>query len=317
MNSIMDQITLGQSGLRASRMGLGGGGHSQLGKRTGRPEHESVEIVRRALMLGINFIDTAEVYGTEEIVGQGIRGTPRDQVIVSTKKSMWGDRPTTPAGLRAGIEQSLRRLGTDYVDIYHLHGLKLHQYDHALSTLVPEMCKLKAEGKLRAIGVTEAFDSDRGHAMLQRAMTDDCWDIIMVGFNILNQSARDRVLRAAREKNIGVLGMFAVRAALSQPAKLKQTIQELLDSGQLDRSLVDDPNDPLGFLKREGVAPTVTEAAYRFARDEPGMHVVLSGTGNLAHLEENVASIQQPPLPAAIRQRLIRMFDGIDNVSGQ
>jgi aryl-alcohol dehydrogenase-like predicted oxidoreductase len=139
----------------------------------------------------------------------------------------------------------------------------------------------------------------------------------MVGFNILNQSARDTVLAPAIEKNVGVLGMFVVRAALSQPQKLRETIGQLIGNGELDGSLVDDVDDPLGFLLRDGVASSVTDAGYRFCRDEPGMHVVLSGTGNVAHLEENFASMQRPPLPAKVRAKLVRMFQGIDSVSGQ
>jgi aryl-alcohol dehydrogenase-like predicted oxidoreductase len=297
-------------------MGLGGGGHSRLGKSTGRSEHESVALVQRALDQGINFIDTAEGYGTEAIVGEGIRGRDRSRLVLSTKKSLSRERLLTAAELRAGLEQSLRNLGTDYVDIYHLHGLKIDQYDHAMRELVPQMQVLTQHGKIRAVGVTEAFNSDRGHAMFERAMNDDCWDVIMVGFNLLNQSARQRVFETAQRKNIGVLCMFAVRSALSQPQRLREVIRELHDAGRFRDGAVD-LDDPLGFLTRDGVAASVVEAAYRFCRDEPGVHVVLSGTGEVAHLQQNIDAMAQPALPPATRQRLVRMFDGIDGVSGQ
>jgi aryl-alcohol dehydrogenase-like predicted oxidoreductase len=285
---------------------------------TGRSADESQAIVQRAIDAGINFIDTAESYGTEEIVGRAVRGRARGQIVISTKKSTWSqDRPITPADLRNGLEQSLRRLGTDYVDIYHLHGLKLADHDRAVHVLVPEMLKLKDEGKIRAVGVTEAFNAGRGHEMLRRAVGDGCWDVIMVGFSILNQSARDRVLAAAIENDIGVLCMFAVRAALSQPDKLVQTVGELLRDGKLDRAHIEDDGHPLGFLVRDGAAASIIDAAYRFCRDEPGIHVVLSGTGSIEHLEANVASMHGPSLPRNTRERLVRMFDGIDTLSGQ
>ena len=164
--------------------------------------------------------------------------------------------------------------------------------------------------------MTEAFNGDRGHEMLRRTTRDDCWDVIMVGFNILNQSARDRVLAAAQKKNIGVLCMFAVRAALSRPEKLRQTVRELIAGGKLGGVSID-ADDPLGFVVRDGGAASVVEAAYRFCRDEPGMHVILSGTGNIAHLDENIAAMQLPPLPPSVRDRLVQMFRGIDCVSGQ
>jgi len=76
-----------------------------------------------------------------------------------------------------------------------------------------------------------------------------------------------------------------------------------------------DPQRPLDFV--EQVAESLPDAAYRFCRAEPGIHVVLSGTGKRAHLEQNVASILRPPLPDSIRTRLIDLFGQIDTVSGQ
>ncbi len=312
----MDYTTLGRTGFRVSRIGLGGGGKSRLGRLSGRSESESIAVVRRALELGVNFIDTAEAYRTEEIIGKALRGHRRTGLVISSKKSMRQNHPVTPGELRAGLEESLRRLGTDYLDVYHLHGLAIDQYDHALSVLVPELLKLKDEGKIRAIGVTEVFDLDRGHRMFQRARRDDCWEVVMVGFNMLNQSARERVIDVAIKKDLGVLCMFAVRAAMSKPAKLREIVGELLDSGQLKGDEID-ASDPFGFVLEESRAPSLMDAAYRFCRDEPGMHVILTGTGNVAHLEENIASFERPPLPAHVRERLVRMFAGIDTVSGQ
>jgi L-galactose dehydrogenase len=164
------------------------------------------------------------------------------------------------------------------------------------------------------VGITEAFSVDPGHHMLARAIGDPYWDVVMVGFNILNQSARDRVLAEAHRRAIGVLNMFAVRDAFSQPDKLRQTIAELARQGLVDADTLD-ARDPLGFVRP--AADSLPDAAYRFCRAEPGIHVVLSGTGNLQHLEQNVASILRPPLPDPIRQRLIDLFARVDTVSGQ
>jgi aryl-alcohol dehydrogenase-like predicted oxidoreductase len=110
--------------------------------------------------------------------------------------------------------------------------------------------------------------------------------------------------------------MFAVRDALSQPAKLQQTFAELVQRGAVKPDEVD-LNEPLAFLTRDGAAHSLPDTAYRFCRQEPGLHVVLSGTGNVHHLEENVASIMRPPLPLEHRQQLMQMFAGVDTVSGQ
>ena len=136
----MDYVRLGRTELKASVMGLGCGGHSRLGQATGKTEAESAAIVRQALDLGINFIDTAEAYGTEPIVGRALQNVPRHSYILSTKKSLrQDDRWVTGAELKAGLERSLKQLQTDHVDIYHLHGLQPDQYDYACSEWVPAL----------------------------------------------------------------------------------------------------------------------------------------------------------------------------------
>jgi aryl-alcohol dehydrogenase-like predicted oxidoreductase len=311
----MDYVNLGATGLRVSVLGLGGGGHSRLGQRTGAAEADSVALVRRALALGVTFVDTAEAYGTEAIVGAALRDVRRSDVVLSTKKSMSAEgRPITAAELARGLDASLERLGTDYVDIYHLHSVRADQYDYAVAELVPELLRLRDAGKLRFLGITESFVSDPGHTMLARAVHDDYWDVVMVGFNMLNQSARDRVLAETRRRGTGVLCMFAVRAALSRPEKLRETIAELVRQGLIDPEQVN-LQDPLDFVAQE--AESLPDAAYRFCRAEPGIHVVLSGTGNIGHLEQNTGSILRPPLPENLRARLIELFARVDTVSGQ
>jgi L-galactose dehydrogenase len=311
----MVYVTLGKTGMHTSVFGLGGGGHSRLGQRTGATEADSVRLVRRAFTLGVTFVDTAEAYGTEAIIGQALRDVGRQDVVLSTKKSVRAQgRFITGAELASGLEASLRRLETDYVDIYHLHGVQADQYDHAVTELVPAMHKLREAGKIRFLGITEQFGADTSHQMLSRAVRDDCWDVMMVGFNILNQSARDRVFTETTRRGTGVLCMFAVRDALSRPEKLRETVSELVRQGLIEPDAVDLQN-PLAFVDQ--VAESLTDAAYRFCRAEPGIHVVLSGTGNMQHLEENVASILRPPLPEEVRAHLVELFERVDSVSGQ
>ena len=310
----MDYTTLGRTGLRVSVMGMGGGGPSQLGKRTGKSEADSVALLHYALDAGVNFIDTAEAYGTEEIVGKAIGGRPRAGIVISTKKSV--NDTTTPAEIIAGVEASLRRLNTDYIDIYNLHGVRPEHYQYLYETVVPTFQDLQQAGKIRFIGITELFNNDLQHAMLQQALHHDVWDVLMVGFNILNQTAREQIFAQSMAKNIGVQIMFAVRRALSDPERLRVELQTLIDKGEIDPSAVDLAN-PLSFVLGDGGATSLTDAAYRFCRDEPGTHVILSGTGNLAHLQENIASLKRPPLPAATTAKLRQIFARATSVSGQ
>ena len=311
----MEFSTLGRTGLKVSVAGLGCGGSSRLGLRDKKSEKECIALVRRALELGVNFLDTAEVYGTEGIVGKAVSAVPRDRIVLSTKKTFPLAGSRDPARqLRKSLEQSLRRLGTDYVDIYHLHGVEPKHYPHA-SELLPPLVKLREEGKVRFLGVTEAFVEDPTHRMLQQALEDGYWDVVMVGFNLLNQLARALVFPKTRERNIGVLNMFAVRRALSRPERLREVWAELVRKGLVDPSACN-PKDPLDFLLKEGTASTTVDGAYRYCRYEPGVHVVLSGTGSVEHLEANIASILKPPLPAVVLARLEEMFAGVDCITG-
>ena len=311
----MHYTTLGRTGLRVSVMGFGSGGPSRAGLKTGKSEAEQVAIIRQAIDAGVNFIDTAEAYETEGVVGQAISGLDRSSVIISTKKRTWGGS-LTPQQLEEGLHDSLKRLQTDDIDIYHLHAVQPDSYETLTETLVPTLQKLRDRGKIRFLGVTEQGNNDAGHAMLQRALQDDVWDVMMVMFNILNQSARERVFARAQEKNIGILDMFAVRRALSRPERLREVIQDLIAKGQVNPNEIDQ-SDSLGFVMRDDGAVSITDAAYRFCRDEPGVHVVLSGTGDPAHLQENLASFERPPLPNNTVQRLKHIFRNVDSVSGE
>ena len=136
----MEYTILGRSGLRVSIVGLGCGGPSRLGQASGKSEQESIAVVRQALDLGITLVDTAEMYGTETIVGKALAAVPRDQVVISTKKTPPSpDRPDPVGELRRGLEQSLRRLNTDSVDIYHLHGVRPDHYRYASEVLAPAL----------------------------------------------------------------------------------------------------------------------------------------------------------------------------------
>jgi L-galactose dehydrogenase len=106
---------------------------------------------------------------------------------------------------------------------------------------------------------------------------------------------------------MGTLCMFAVRNIFSKPDVLKKTVAELAAEGKVPAALAKEDN-PLAFLVHEGGAESVIDAAYRFARHEPGIDVVLFGTGSVAHLRANIASLLRPPLPAADVARLYDLF---------
>jgi aryl-alcohol dehydrogenase-like predicted oxidoreductase len=291
--------------------GLGCGGFSRLGIDKGL-DH-AAGIVRAAYDAGVRFFDTATVYGTQAAVGKGLQGIDRDSYVLSTKFPYQGK---SAADMEIALEESLRDLKTDHVDIYHLHGVAPEDYPRARDTFVPVMRKLQQEGKLRFLGITEVFARDTAHEMFALALPEDLFDVIMTGYNILNPSAAKRVLLSARAKNVGTLNMFAVRKALHSAEQLAIDIDRILEKGQADPALID-RNAPLGFLTQGGAATSIMDAAYRFCRHTPGVDVTLTGTGNRAHLLENLASIEKPPLPPELVEKINKLFGKVDCVSGQ
>ena len=313
----MEYTTLGKTGLKVSVVGLGCGGPSRLGMRDNADtEERAVGIVREAIDLGVNFIDTAQNYGTEGVVGKAMAGIPRDRIVISTKKTLPDSGQRSPEDeIKKGLEQSLKHLGTDYIDVYHLHGVEPKDYDFARERLMPVMRRLREQGKIRFIGVTEGFVQDPSHQMLQQSLNEDLWDVVMVGFNLLNPSARRTVFSTARDKGVGVLNMFAVRRALSQPERLKTIVADLIQKGALSPGAMN-VEDPVDFMLKESSAQTLPEVAYRFCRHEPGIDVVLTGTGNPEHLRANVQSILKPALPKPVLEKLEATFGNLDTLTG-
>jgi aryl-alcohol dehydrogenase-like predicted oxidoreductase len=312
----MQYTTLGKTGLKVSVAGLGCGGNSRIGLGAGLSEAQSVALVRAALDLGVNFIDTAAIYGTEGIVGQAVKGRRRESVVISTKSHInaFDGSSTVPAGtVVASLEASLKALDTDYIDIFHLHGLSPKVYDHAMAEVVPVLLREKKKGKFRHLAVSETAPRDPSHTMLQRAVEEPAWAVFMLAFHMMNQNARPRLLERTQANKVGTLCMFAVRNVFSRPGLLQQTVADLAAEGKLPREMAA-AGDPLGFLVHEGGAESIIDAAYRFVRHEPGIDVVLFGTSSVEHLKANVASILRPPLPPADVAKLYALFGHLTGV---
>ncbi len=328
MSDAPQHRVLGRTGLVTSVAGLGCGGHSRLGLRKGLGHDHAVSVVRAAIERGVNHIDTAESYGTEEAVGEAIGSLRRDGLIISTKKSLWTDDGEPPVDARTftmGVEGSLKRLGVESLDILHIHALAASQLAYAKAEIVPAMIRMREQGKIRFLAASEYFDKDRGHEAFVRILEDDDqpFDVMMIGFNLLNPSARDRLLARTRALGVGTQCMFAVRAALSQPQKLAEVIQDLIERDLIDPAMLDSGAEGLGFVtdvsSSEPGRPaprSLVEAGYRFCAHEPGIDVVLTGTSSVEHLEENLNSISMPPLPTKTLERLREWFGALDCISG-
>ena len=111
--------------------------------------------------------------------------------MIATKAQIHrNDEWIPPERVVASLDNSLRAMGTDYVDVFNLHGVEADEYDYALNTIAPALLKEKEKGKIRHIGLTENPIDDFTNEMLKRAMHDPVWEVFMVGFHMMHQGAR-------------------------------------------------------------------------------------------------------------------------------
>lgn len=199
----MKNAALGR--LAVSRIGLGA--MTMAGTYTsggGLDDDESVRTIHRALDLGVTHVDTAEIYGpfhSEEVVGRAIAGR-RDQVVVATKFGLVshagggpGVMDSSPANVRTALEGSLRRLGTDHVDLYYQHRV---DPGTPIEDTVGALAELVAEGKVRHIGLSEASPSTirRAHAVHPVAA-------LQTEYSLWERHPEDELLPLLRELGIG------------------------------------------------------------------------------------------------------------------
>ena len=203
----MKMVTLGKTGLVVSQIGFGG---IPITRRT---FEDAVAVVRRALDLGITFIDTANGYlDSEEKIGRAIAGR-RDGLVIASKSGS-----ATKQGILEHIDLSLRRLRTDYVDLYQLHNLSRPESWDSISGpggALEGLRAAKEQGKVRHIGVT-SHSLDMAETLLQA----DCFETVMLPFNVITHEAEEKLLPLARSKDVGFIAMKPMAGGEFDQARL-------------------------------------------------------------------------------------------------
>jgi L-galactose dehydrogenase len=311
MNDIPERTyrTLGRTGLRVSRVGLGTGGPSRLGLSGGGGDELIERLVRKAVDLGINLIDTAPGYGTESGLGKALRGV-REPVFVATKVWCYEDEDVDDSGKQpivdpghviSSVERSLQALRRETIDVLQLHGVPPSGLAAMLENLVPAMVKLREQGKIRFLGITEHPGVDHRQEMAMRACESDLFDTLMIQYGIFDQVAERCTFGLAEEHGVGIFGMCAARGAWTDAEALRRVLEQVDPGGE----------SSLEFLLRGSVV-SYADAAYRFAAAREEIPCLLVGTGNPDHLVESTVAILCESLPAAHVQMLEERFGDLD-----
>ncbi len=274
---------LGRTDLEVSVLGLGGG---PLGDPL-LPDAEADLLVRTALDLGVDLIDTAPSYGESEVrLGRILGNGLRDRVVLSTKLGYGvpGVPDWTGRCIRAGIEQALRRLATDRIDIAHLHSCPADVLERG------EVIEALHDA-VRAGSVRVAAYSGDGDG-LAWAVASRAFGSVQLSLNPWDQAGLDAALPACRLAGVGVLAKRPLANAvwaLSEPPDA----DDLREYSRRFRMLALDP---------EGLA--WPELALRFTGYQPGVDGCLIGTRRAARLADAVAAIARGPLPARTTRRI-------------
>ena len=225
----MQTRSFGKTGMQITPIGLGawamGGGQWEFGWGP-QDDQESIDTIKRALDLGINWIDTAAIYGlghSEEIVGKAIKG--RERPYIFTKCSMRWDsnreirRSLKASSIREEVEQSLRRLGVDVIDLYQIHWpMPEEELEEGWSTLVD----LKREGKVRHIGMCNA-----NVEQLQRLTRIAPVETLQPPYSLIHPDVERDILPYCRELNIGVIAYSPMASGLLTGSMTRERVQNL------------------------------------------------------------------------------------------
>ncbi|MGD9879222.1 MAG: aldo/keto reductase [Reyranella sp.] len=321
----MEMRRLGRTGLNVSVLGYGAGAVGGLFTK-GRPEDQE-RAAARAIEAGINYFDTAALYGdgeSERNLGRVLKALKAD-VVVGTKVRLRAEhRADIGKGIVQGMEDSLRRMGRDHVDLFQLHnslvatdgGDKL-AIDLALEQVVPALEKLRKAGKTRFIGFSGVGET----AALHRAIESKLFDTIQVVYNALNPSAGGPLAKGAPGQDYGRLfdkvraadmGAIVIRAlaggALSGTTERHPlAMQSVAPIGSAPSFAADVARaKELEPLVRESGSSDLTELAQRFVIAHPAVSTMLVGYSTLDQLEAAITAVNKGPLPADTVGRISR-----------
>lgn len=289
----MKRNRLGKSELYVSEIGLGC-------MSLGTEEAKAVSIIHEALEHGINFLDTADLYDAgrnEELVGKAILGR-RSDVIVATKvgnrrhpgQDGWTWDPSKSYILSA-VKKSLRRLGTDYIDLYQLHGGTI---EDPIDETIEAFDELKKEGLIRYYGIS----SIRPNVIREYASRSSIVSV-MSQYSMLDRRPEEETLPLLAEREISLIARGPLAGGI-----LTEGGESKADNSYLDYSSEELPALRRELLELAGDKRTLAQTAIRYALSDPAVGVVIPGASSIEQLRLNVSAAAASPLTADEREAI-------------
>lgn len=292
----MEQVTLGRSGLRVSRIAFG---TWQLGGEWGpTDERAAVDAIRHAADNGINLFDTAQGYGfgeSERLLARALAGHPRDQLVIATKGGL---RPTpsggvtrdaSPAWVRSGVEESLRALGTDHIDLYQVHW---PDPKTAFAETASALADLVRAGKIRHVGVSN-FDAEQ---MAEFSATLPV-ETLQPPYHLFRRDIEASILPYTAAHDIGVLVYGPLAHGLLSGTMTADTHFAPGDWRASSDLFLGEPYrrnlgvvDALRRFAELELGTTVTRLAVAWTLANPAVHVAIVGTRNPRHVDDAIAA---------------------------
>jgi L-galactose dehydrogenase len=298
----MDYRKLGKTGLEVSVLSFGA---SSLGSEFRQiDEQEGIRTVHKALDLGINFIDVAPYYGrtkAETVLGRALKGIPRDRYYLETKVGRYDTDQFdfSAARVTASVDESLARLGVDYIDVIQCHDIEFGDLDQIVNETLPALRTLQTEGKVRFVGVT-GLPLKVFRYVLDRTDLDA---ILSYCHYSLNDTALLDLVPYLKQKGVGIINAspLSMRLLTNRGAPDWHPASE-----EVRRTCA----KAAAFCREQGV--DIAELALQFSVANPHIPTTLVGTADPMHIEGNVRCIEEP-LDAGLLAELMAILEPIHN----
>lgn len=280
----MEYRTLGKTGLEVSVVSFGAASLGSVYRKIN--ESEGLRAVHLAIELGMNFIDVSPYYGitlAETVLGKALKEIPRDKYYLATKVGRYGDDEFDFSAKRVteSVDESLRRLNVDYIDIIQCHDIEFVSLDQILNESLPALRKVQEQGKVGFVGIT-CLPMKAFRYVLERAEVDT---ILSYCHYALNDSALEGLIPLLEEKNVGIINASALSMGL------------LTQRGIPDWHPADDETKAIcakatAYCNSKGV--DISQVAMQFALANPRVHTTLLGTASPENLKKNLKWMESP-----------------------